>query len=115
MAMLAADGLLIPSRPADLDVRGAGKLYDLVESTVPGLRILGVLLAATDQRWIVARDASAQMAAEQMRMLPVQVPRAVRVASAPRYHAPTAVLEPDSRVSHAYRQLAAHLLAEVGR
>ncbi|HTU94416.1 MAG TPA: ParA family protein [Solirubrobacteraceae bacterium] len=115
MAMLAADGLLIPARPADLDVRGAGKLYDLVESTVPGLRILGVLVAATDQRWIVARDASAQMAAEQMRMLPVQVPRAVRVASAPRYHAPTVVLEPDSRVSHAYRRLAAHLLDEVGR
>jgi chromosome partitioning protein len=27
MAVLAADGLLIPARPADLDVRGAGKLY----------------------------------------------------------------------------------------
>ena len=58
MAVLAADGLLIPSRPADLDVRGAGKLYDLVESSVPDLRILGVLIAASDQRWRVARDAS---------------------------------------------------------
>jgi chromosome partitioning protein len=115
MAMLAADGLLIPARPADLDVRGAGKLYDLVERTIPGLRILGVLLAATDQRWLVARDASEQMAAEQMRMLPVQIPRAVRVASAPRYHAPTVVLEPDSRVSHAYRRLADHLVKELQR
>jgi chromosome partitioning protein len=41
MAVLAADGLLIPARPADLDVRGAGKLYDLVEASVPDLRILG--------------------------------------------------------------------------
>lgn len=115
MAMLAADGLLIPARPADLDVRGAGKLYDLVESSIPGLRILGVLLAATDERWRVARDASAQMAAEQIRALPVQIPRAIRVASAPRYQAPTVVLEPDCRVSHAYRRLAAHLLAEIER
>ena len=35
MAVLAADGLLIPARPADLDVRGAGKLYDLVEAERP--------------------------------------------------------------------------------
>ena len=41
MAVLAADGLLIPALAADLDVRGAGKLYDLVEGEVPGLRILG--------------------------------------------------------------------------
>jgi chromosome partitioning protein len=115
MAMLAADGLLIPARPADLDVRGAGKLYDLVETTVPGLRILGVLIAAGDSRWRVTRDAGAQMDAEQMRVLPVQIPRAVRVASAPRYHAPTVVLEPDSMVSHAYRRLATHLLQELGR
>jgi chromosome partitioning protein len=115
MAMLAADGLLIPARPADLDVRGAGKLYDLVETTIPDLRILGVLLAASDQRWRVVRDASVQMDDEQMRTLPVGVPHAVRVASAPRFHAPTVVLEPDCRVSHAYRQIAAHLLEELER
>jgi cellulose biosynthesis protein BcsQ len=55
------------------------------------------------------------MAAESMTVLPVQVPRAVRVASAPRYRAPTVVLEPDSIVSHAYRQLAEHLVRELGR
>ena len=115
MAMLAADGLLIPARPADLDVRGAGKLYDLVESTIPGLRILGVLLAAGEERWRITRDVSTQMDAEQMRILPVVVPRAVRVASAPRYGAPTVVIEPDSRVAYAYRKLAAHLLAELER
>jgi chromosome partitioning protein len=115
MAVLAADGLLIPARPADLDVRGAGKLYDLVETSVPDLRILGVMIAASDQRWRVARDASSRMTADQMRVLPVQIPRAVRVASAPRYRAPTVVLEPDSMVSHAYRQLAQLILQELGR
>lgn len=115
MAVLAADGLLIPALAADLDVRGAGKLYDLVEGEIPGLRILGVLLAASERRWRVTRDATDRMTADEMRVLPVQVPRAVRVASAPRHRAPTVVLEPDSMVSHAYRQLAHHLLEELGR
>lgn len=115
MAVLAADGLLIPALAADLDVRGAGKLYDLVESELPGLRILGVLIAASERRWRITHDAAERMAADQMHVLPVSVPRAVRVASAPRHRAPTAVLEPDSLVSHAYRQLARLLLAEVAR
>jgi len=79
------------------------------------MRILGVLIAASERRWRVTRDAAARLDADQMRVLPVQVPRAVRVASAPRYRAPTAVLEPDSSVSHAYRRLAHHLLTEIGR
>jgi chromosome partitioning protein len=115
MAILAADGLLIPALAADLDVRGAGKVYDLVESELPHLRVLGVLIAASERRWRITRDASARMAADQMQVLPIHVPRAVRVASAPRYGAPTAVLEPDSIVSHAYRSLAQHLLQELGR
>ena len=114
MAVLAADGLLIPALAADLDVRGAGKLY-VVEEEIPDLRILGVLIAASDRRWLITRDAAARMGADQMRVLPVSVPRAVRVASAPRFRAPTAVLEPDSMVTHAYRQLAQLLLAEVQR
>ncbi len=115
LAVLAADGLLIPALAADLDVRGAGKLYDLVEGEVPGLRILGVLIAASERRWRITRDATHRMTADAMRMLPVSVPRAVRVASAPRYRAPTAVLEPDSIVSHAYRQVARYLLSELDR
>ena len=115
MAVLAADGLLIPARPADLDVRGAGKLYDLVEANVPDLRILGVLLAASEPRWRVTRDSAQRMNADEMRVLAVQIPRAVRVASAPRYRAPTVVLEPDSMVSHAYRRVAQHIVAELGR
>lgn len=115
MAVLAADALLIPALAADLDVRGAGKLYDLVEAEVPGLRILGVLLAASERRWRITRDATARMRSDHMRVMPVQVPRAVRVASAPRHRAPTAILEPDSSVSHAYRLIAHHILMELGQ
>ncbi len=114
LALLAADGLLVPALAADLDVRGAGKVYDLVESQLPHLRILGVLVAASESRWRITREASARMQTDSMNVLPVSVPRAVRVASAPRHGAPTAVLEPDSSVSHAYRRLANHLLLELG-
>lgn len=115
MAVLAADGLLIPTLAADLDVRGAGKLYDLVEDEIPQLRILGVLVAASERRWRITQEATVRLIADDVRVLPVTVPRAVRVASAPRHGAPTAVLEPDSLVSHAYRRLAHELLREVAR
>jgi len=114
LALLAADGLLVPALAADLDIRGAGKVYDLVESQLPELRILGVLVAASESRWRITREATSRMETDSMHVLPVRVPRAVRVASAPRHGAPTAVLEPDSMVSHAYRQLAQHLRAELG-
>jgi len=75
-----------------------------------------VLIAASERRWRITRDATQRLTADDMRVLPISVPRTVRgVASAPRYRAPTAVLEPDSIVSHAYRQLAHHLLTELAR
>jgi chromosome partitioning protein len=114
LALLAADGLVIPALAADLDVRGAGKVYDLVESQLPGLKILGVLVAASESRWRVTREATSRMQADHMRVLTVRVPRAVRVASAPRHQAPTAVLEPESMVTHAYREIARQLLEEIG-
>jgi cellulose biosynthesis protein BcsQ len=85
----------------------------LVEREVPELRILGVLLAATERRWRITRDASDRIEADGMRVLPVRIPRAVRVASAPRHRAPTALLEPEAMVSHAYRQVARLLLEEL--
>lgn len=111
MALLAADWLLIPALAADLDVRGAGKLYDLVESEVPELRIFGVLIAASERRWRVTRDAATGMQEDQMTVLPFAVPRAVRVASAPRHRAPIAVLEPDSMIAGVYRMLAEYIVA----
>jgi len=80
IAVLAADGLLISALAADLDVRGASKLYDLVEGEIPGLRILGVLIAASERRWRITRDAVQRMDANAMRVLPVHVPRGVGAA-----------------------------------
>lgn len=89
----------------------AGKLYDLVEGELPELRILGVFVAVADTRWKLSRSSRERLAADDMTLIPIEIPSAIRVASAPREGAPTAVLEPDSRVTCAYRQLAAHIEA----
>lgn len=111
MALIAADTVIVPARPADHDLGGAGKIYDLVESGAlaqenPSLRILGVLLAQTDQRWRLRRQSHAGLEQAGMTRLPVEIPFAVRVGAAARHGQPTVVLEPDSRVAHAYRELA---------
>ncbi|MGO9788160.1 MAG: ParA family protein [Solirubrobacteraceae bacterium] len=115
MALLAADYLLIPTQPADLDVGGAGDIYDLVEEQAPHLQILGVLIARSDRRWRITREAADRISLDRMKVLPMQIPNATRVASAPRHRAPTAILEPDSRVSSAYRDLATLVLQETAR
>ncbi len=113
MALLAADQVIVPCRPADLDVGGAAKVYDLVEEAVgelnPGLEVLGVLVAQTQRRWVLRRDTHESVTEQGMTVLPVEIPFSVRVGAAARYGAPTFVLEPDGRVAHAYRALAEHL------
>ncbi len=113
MALLAADAVIVPCRPADLDVGGAAKVYDLVEEAVrefnPDLEVLGVLVAQTQRRWVLRRDTHQSVAEQGMAVLPVEIPFSVRVGAAPRYGAPTFVLEPDGRVAQAYRALAEHL------
>ena len=116
MALLAADSVVIPARPADLDVGGAAKVYDLIEESVrtlnPDLEILGVLIAQTQRRWVLRRDTHAAIQDQGMRALPVEVPFSVRVGAAPRLATPTFVLEPDGRVAQAYRKLGEHLAGD---
>lgn len=119
MALIAADSVIVPARPSDHDLEMAGKVYDLVEGGAfadenPTLRILGVLLAQTDTRWRLRRDSTAALEDARMTRVPVEIPFAVRVGSAPRHGQPTIVLEPDSRVAHAYRALAAYVCEHAG-
>mgnify|MGYP000632603725 CR=1 FL=1 len=120
LALIAADYILIPARPGDHDVGGAGKVYDLVESGALSpfnehLRILGVLITQQDNRWRLRQESRTAIQEAEMNALPVEIPFAVRVGSAPRHGAPTIVLEPDGRVGSAYRRLAAHIDEEVGK
>jgi chromosome partitioning protein len=113
MAMLAAQWVIVPVRPADFDIGGAVKVADLVEGELaafnPELRVLGVLVGQADRRWNLGHDARSALRRDGIEQLGVEVPFMVRVGAAPRYSAPTVVLEPDSRVGRAYRSLAGEL------
>jgi len=113
MAMLAARWVIVPARPADFDVAGAVKVADLVEGELaafnPELRILGVLVSQADRRWNLGHDTRSALRRDGIDQLDVEIPFMVRVGAAPRYSAPTVVLEPDSRVGRAYRRLAVNL------
>lgn len=110
MAMLAADAVIVPARPADFDIGGAVKVADLLEDEIrqwnPSVRLVGVLVSQVDRRWNLAHDTRVTLRDADIDMLDTMVPFAVRVGSAPRYRAPTVVLEPQSRVARAYAKLA---------
>ncbi len=113
MAMLAADWVLVPARPADFDVGGAVKVADFIEQRItefnPTLHVLGVLVGQTDRRWAIGRETREALAAAGVQKLRHDVPFAIRVGAAPRYGMPTLALEPDSRVAAAYRLVAKDL------
>lgn len=110
MALLAADEVIIPARPSDHDIGGAGKIYDTIEQELPQLghqpQILGILLTQIDRRWRIGHQAREALERDGMRLLSIEIPVMVRVAETPRFGAPICVLEPGSRVSWRYRKLA---------
>lgn len=114
MAMLAADWVMVPARPADFDVGGAVKIADFIEARItefnPKLRVLGVLVCQTDRRWALGRETREALETAGVQKLRHDVPFAIRVGAAPRYGMPTLALEPDSRVAAAYRLVARDLV-----
>jgi chromosome partitioning protein len=110
LALLAADWVIVPARPADLDVAAAVKLADRITSQLsafnPRLALLGVLVSQVDRRWRLGFETTRQLKADGIRRLRIDIPFMVRVGSAPRHCAPTIVREPGSRVAQAFRNLA---------
>lgn len=117
MAMLAADWVIVPARPADFDVSGALQLATLIREELqplnPKLRLLGVLPTQVDRRWRLTQETRDQLDAAGIRRLRTEIPFRVRVGSAPRHGVPTAALEPDGAVGAAYDLLAADLIGPV--
>jgi chromosome partitioning protein len=113
MAMLAADWVIVPARPADFDVAGAIKLATLIGGALTTLnerlRLLGVLICQVDRRWTLSTDTREALAAADVHRLRVEIPFMVRTGAAPRHGAPTVLLEPDCRLSVAYHDLARDL------
>jgi chromosome partitioning protein len=110
LALLATDYVIAPIRPADFDVEGAIRLTEMLENEIqphnPGVKMLGVLLAQADPRWKIGANARDALSAANIKFFGRIVPFAVSVGHAPRFTAPTIVLQPAGRVASAYRHIA---------
>jgi chromosome partitioning protein len=113
LALLATDYVIAPIRPADFDVEGAIRLTEMLENEIhphnPGVKMLGVLLAQADPRWKIGANARDALGAANIKVFERIVPFAVSVGHAPRFTAPTIVLQPAGRVAAAYRHIATAL------
>ncbi len=72
-----------------------------------------MLVTQVDRRWKLADDTRAALQEAGVAKLVTEIPFRVRVGAAPRHRAPTLLVEPDSAVSVAYRQLADDLVAAI--
>ncbi|HEX8160245.1 MAG TPA: ParA family protein [Solirubrobacteraceae bacterium] len=111
LALIACDDVIVPARPSTFDLNGVVKMVDLIEEQLaeinPTARLLGALIVQRDKRWRSRRRAHEALDMLDIPRLTAEIPMVVRVADAPAYGRPTIVLEPDSRVAEAYREVAA--------
>jgi chromosome partitioning protein len=115
-ALLAADRVVVPAKAEAFSYQAgqevAAYLDELHEQdiAVPE-RLDGVLFVDVDRRLVLARQAFAQQDQSGVPRLPVYIPRGTAVESAAGYRSPITLLEPTHPASHAYEQLADHLLS----
>jgi chromosome partitioning protein len=114
LSLLAADGVVIPAQPHDLDISAAADTWDFVEEHVresnPRVAVLGVLITRTQRTRRLLRQARESLAAQEMHYFDVWIPAQESVASSQRYATPTVLREPTTRAAHAYTALADELL-----
>ena len=85
-ALTAADGVLCPTLPTALDLRGLSLFLNTIERIKPdlnpSLQLIGVLLCQFDARLNLHKEAQAALLAGGLPVLPVVIPRTVKAAIA---------------------------------
>ena len=109
-SLVAADAVLIPVQPTAADLRGAALfLASLGELRAAGLNNglteLGLLVTFYDARLLHHRDALAALGGAGPPVLPVTIPRSVRVAESMGAGQPVTVYDKRGQASEAYRQV----------
>lgn len=108
--LTAADALIIPSRPEGADLRGIALFLDTLATVRaelnPGLEVLGILATQYDPRVAHHRDALEVLGASGVPLLPVQIPRSIRLAEAMTAAEPITTFAPGNPTAAAYTRLA---------
>lgn len=84
-ALAAANGVLCPTLPTALDLRGLSLFLhtlDSIKTINPGLQLIGVLLCQFDPRLILHKEAQAALTAGGLPVSSVIIPRTVKAAVA---------------------------------
>ncbi len=118
-ALVAADRLLVPMQAEYFALEGISELIstlDRISATFnPGLGLEGVLLTMYDDRTNLSQQVRENLQAFfGDKLLPVTIPRNVRLAEAPSHGQPAVTYDPKSRGAEAYREVARDLLKRNG-
>jgi len=109
-ALVAADGVMVPTQPQSADLRGLALFLDTVEQIKeelnPDLELLGVLVTFYDTRLNHHKAALEAMQSAGLPVIDVIVGRSVRVAEAAGLSQSVVTFEPWNPQAENYRQLA---------
>jgi len=110
-ALCAADTVLIPTQANPVDVAGVAMFLDTIDTIRankrlnPRLTLLGVVLTFFDARLKTHDTGRAAMLGAGWPVLPVTIPRSIRVAEAAAVGQDIATFEPTSQAAAAYNEL----------
>lgn len=115
LALVAADGVLVPLQCEYFALEGVSELIATVQRVAggynPGLEIDGIILTMYDDRMNLTRDVEREIRSHfGPRTFETVVPRNVRLAEAPSHGVPILQYDIKSRGAEAYLALARELL-----
>ncbi len=109
-ALTAADGVLLPTQPQSVDLRGMQLFLDTLDQVRselnPHIQTIGVLPTFYDSRLIHHQDALYAMNSAGLPVLPVQIGRTVRIAEAAHEGESVLTYAPENPQAQAYLKLA---------
>ena len=118
-ALVAADRLLVPMQAEYFALEGISELMSTLDrvsaSFNPDLGLEGVLLTMYDDRTNLSQQVRENLLGFfGDKLLPMTIPRNVRLAEAPSHGQPAVTYDPKSRGAEAYREVARELLKRNG-
>ncbi|MBN1265482.1 MAG: ParA family protein [Anaerolineales bacterium] len=109
-ALTAADGVLLPTQPQSVDLRGMQLFLDTLDQVRselnPAIETIGVLPTFYDGRLIHHQDALHAMQGAGLPVFPVQIGRTVRIAEAAHEGESVLTFAPENPQAQAYLKLA---------
>jgi chromosome partitioning protein len=108
-ALVAADGVIVPTLPAAIDLRGVKLFLDTIdrvkeEGLNPGLDLLGILVVQFNSRFIAHNRALEVLNAAKLNIL-AMIPRGVKVQEAGAAKKALPDYDPKGKPSEAYKEL----------